>query len=215
MSDSTASGSLDLGALVPRGAASRESSHASPIDSDAFRRGDPECFAKVLDRFEPLIRGVVNAYTNDRYDRDDLYQEVCIRLLTRRTHYREMGAMPGWITTLARGVCRNWRDAQTARESAADRHASQVQPVEESDAMFDDPSRMLGCRTFLRQLEQAVAALPDRQETAWRLVHYEGHSTDQAANMMKTTPATVRSHIRHARDQLRKVMENAKNELLP
>ena len=138
-----------------------------------------------------------------------------MRLLIRRKYYREMGAMEGWVTTLARGVCRNWRNAQTARESAVERYSSQVPPVEESDAILDDPSRVLECRTFLRQLEQAVAALPDRQATAWRLVQFEGHTTDQAARMMKTTPATVRSHIRHARHQLRKVMEDAKNELMP
>lgn len=215
MSDSAASGSLDLGGLIPRLAASRESSHASPIDSKAFRRGDPKCFAKVLDRFGPSIRRVVNAYTDDRDDREDLYQQVCMRLLIRRKYYREMGAMEGWVTTLARGVCRNWRNAQTARESAVERYSSQVPPVEESDALLDDPSRVLECRTFLEQLERAIAALPDRQATAWRLVHYEGHSTEQAARMMGTTRATVRSQLRHARNQLRDVLEDAKNELMP
>ena len=215
MSDSAASGSLDLGALVPRGAASRESSHASPIDSKAFRRGDPKCFAKVLDRFGPSIRRVVNSYTDDRHDRDDLYQQVCMRLLIRRKHYREMGAMEGWITTLARGVCRNWRNAQIARESAVEGYSSHVPPVEESDALLDDPSRVLKFRTFLEQLDQAIAALPDRQATAWRLVHYEGYSTDQAARMMRTSPATVRSQIRHVRNQLRDVLEDAKNEFMP
>ena len=215
MSDSAASGSLDPGAVVPRLDGSRESSDAAPIDSEAFRRGEPKCFAKVLDRFGPLIRRVVNAYADDRDDQEDLYQQVCVRLLTRREHYREIGAMVGWITTLARGVCRNWRTAEAARESAVDRYSAQVPAVEESDALLDDPSRLLECRTFLEQLEQAIATLPDRQATALRLVHSEGHSTDRAASMMKTTPATVRSHIRHARDQLREILEDAKNELMP
>lgn len=215
MSYSAATGSLDLGAVVHRLAASGESSHAASIDSKAFRRGDPKCFAQVLDRFGPLIRSVVNAYADDHDDQEDLYQQVCIRLLTRREHYREMGAMEGWITTLARGVCRNWRTAQAAHDSAVDRYSSQVAAVEESDALLDDPSRLLECRTFLDQLERAVATLPDRQATAWRLVHYEGHSTDRAARMMKTTPATVRSHIRHARNQLREILDDAKNEIMP
>lgn len=215
MGDSAASGSLDFGALVSGLATSKRSCNEPSIDSEAFRRGDPQCFATVLDRFGPLIRGVVNAYADDRDDQEDLYQEVCIRLLIRREHYREMGAMEGWITTLARGVCRNWRTSQAARESAVDRYLTQVRPVEESDAMLDDPSRLLECRTFLEQLERSLAALPDRQATALRLVHIEGHSTDRAARTMRTTPATVRSHIRHARDQLRELMGDAKNEFMP
>ena len=213
MSDSAASGSLDLGTVVPSARATK--ADPAPIDSEAFRQGDPECFATVLDRFGPLIRSVVHAYADDRDDQDDLYQEVCVRLLTRREYYREMGAMAGWVTTLARGVCRNWRNARTARESAVDRYSALDLPVEESDDLLDDPSRLLECRTFLEALERSVAALPRRQATALRLVHIEGYSTNRAARMMKTTSATVRSHIRHARDQLRKIMDDEKNELLP
>ncbi len=212
MSDLAASGSLDLGAVVPGIRATKAG--AAPIDSEAFRQGDPECFATVLDRFGPLIRSVVNAHADDRDDQDDLYQEVCVRLLTRREHYREMGAMAGWVTTLARGVCRNWRNARAARESAVDRYSALDPLVEESDAVLDDPSRLLECQTFLQGLERSVAALPRRQATALRLVHIEGHSTNRAARMMNTTPATVRSHIRHARNQLRKTMEDEKNELM-
>lgn len=212
MSDSAASGSLDLGAVVPGIRATK--ADPGPIDSEAFRQGDPDCFATVLDRFEPLIRSVVNAYADDRDDQEDMYQEVCVRLLTRREHYREMGAMAGWITTMARGVCRNWRKARGARASVVERYSALNPPVEESDDLLDDPSRLLECQTFLEGLERSVAALPPRQATALRLVHIEGHSTNRAARMMRTTPATVRSHIRHARDQLRKIMEDAKNELM-
>ncbi len=212
MSDATAFGSLHLGAVVPSVRATKAG--AAPIDSEAFRRGDPECFATVLDRFGPLIRGVVNAYADDRDDREDMYQEVCVRMLTRREHYREIGAMEGWITTLARGVCRNWYKAREARESAVERYSALVPQVEESDDLLDDPSRLLECQTFLEQLERFVVALPRRQGTAWRLVHIEGHSTNRAALMMRTTPATVRSHIRHARQQLQELMRDMKNELM-
>lgn len=212
MSDSAASGSLDLGALVSGVRATKAG--PAPIDSEAFRKGDPDCFATVLDRFGPLIWSVVNSYAHDPDDQDDLYQEVCVRLLTRREHYREMGAMEGWITTLARGVCRNWRNARESRESAVERYAALDPPVEESDDLLHDPSRLLECQTFLEDLERSVAALPRRQAAAWRLVHIEGHSTNRAARIMRTTPATVRSQIRHARDQLRQIMEDAKNELM-
>lgn len=208
MSDSAASGSLDLAealaALPP--SEETEAPDDARIDSQAFRRGDPECFALVLRRFGPIIRSIVAAYTKDRDDQDDLYQEVCIRLLTRRESYQEMGAMEGWITTLARGCCRNWLAARESRLSATKRYAAQVPPTEESDALLDDPSRLLDYRTFLERLERAVAELPLRQRRAWRLVHTEGHSIDRAARTLGTTTATVRSNIRHARKKLRELL---------
>jgi len=208
MSDSAISGSLDPAEALP--ALSRSKGKGAPdstaIDIQAFRRGDPECFALALRRFGPVIRSIVAAYTKDPDDQDDLYQEVCIRLLTRRESYREMGAMEGWVTTLARGCCRNWCAAQKSRLSATNRYAAQVPPTEEFDALFDDPSRLLDYRTFLERLERAVDELPVRQRRAWRLVHTEGHSIDRAARRLRTTNATVRSNIRHARKKLRELM---------
>ena len=183
------------------------------FDSKAFRRGDPACFAVVLRRFGPLIRNVVAAYAKDPDDRDDLYQEVCIRLFTRRESYREIGAMEGWVTTLARGCCRNWYEARKSRASVADRYAAQVPPAEESNALFDDPSRLLDYRTFLERLERALAELPSRQRRAWRLVHVDGLGVDRAARTLGTTAATVRSNIRHARKKLRELMREEANEL--
>ncbi|MYJ16791.1 MAG: sigma-70 family RNA polymerase sigma factor, partial [Gemmatimonadetes bacterium] len=97
MSDSAASGSLDLPEAL-RALTTTDGTKAPDdacIDSRAFRRGDPECFALVLRRFGPLIKSIVAAYAEDPDDQDDLYQEVCIRLLTRRKSYKEIGAMEG------------------------------------------------------------------------------------------------------------------------
>ena len=215
MSDSAASGSLRLAEALPA-LSTPEATRArddARIDSQAFRRGDPECFALVLRRFGPLIRSIVAAYTKDPDDQDDLYQEVSIRLLTRREFYREVGAMEGWVTTLARGCCRNWYEARKSRVSTAKRYSAQVPPTEESDALLDDPSRLLDYRTFLERLDRAVAELPSRQRKALRLVHIKGHSVDRAARTLGTTTATVRSNIRHARKKLRELMRDEGYEL--
>lgn len=217
MSDSAVSRALSVREVLPSGSASKPTKAAADGDStfetQAYRRGDPGCFEALLKRFGPLIRRIVNAYTEDKDDQEDMYQEVSIRLLIRGKDYQEMGALRGWVVTLARGVCRNWRTSQETRMSALDRYSAESPLEEESDALLDDPSRLLQYRTFLERLERALADLPRRQATAWRLVHVEGYSANQAARMMKTTPGTVRSNIRHARARLRELMQEARNEL--
>ena len=210
MSESVVSRSLGVGEVAPALSMSEEAGapEDARIDSQAFRRGDPECFALVLRRFGPMIKRIVAAYANAPDDRDDLYQEVCIRLLTRRESYKEIGAMEGWITTLARGCCRNWYEARKSRLSATERYEAQVPPTEESDALFYDPSRLLDYRMFLGRLDQAVAELPKSQRRAIRLVHIEGHSVDRVARTLGTTAETVRSNIRHARKKLRELMKD-------
>lgn len=219
MSDSAVRGSLGFGKVIPGRSASKPTKATNATADDAAdepqacRREDPASFETLLKRFGPLIRRIVNAYSKDRDDQEDMYQEVSIRLLTRGKYYRELGTLRGWVITLARGVCRNWRASQAARNSAIDRYSVEFPPEEESDALLDDPSRLLQYRTFLERLERALAELPRRQATAWRLVHVEGLRVNQAARTMKTTPTTVRSHIRHARTRLRELMKDVRDDL--
>lgn len=216
MSDSPVPGSLGFGNVIPGRSPSRQTRAAVKddlIETQTHRRGDPAYFETLLKRFGPVIRSIANAYSEDSDDQEDMYQEVSIRLLTRGKHYRELGALRGWVITLARGVCRNWRTSQAARNSAIDRYSAEFPPEEESEALLDDPSRLLQYRMFLERLERALAALPRRQATAWRIVHVEGHRVNQAARMMRSTPETVRSHIRHARARLRQLMKDARDEL--
>ncbi len=214
MSDSAVPGST--GGALARGAASKPAEAAADDASDETegdRDGGPDGLTTLLKRYGPLIRAIVNSYSDDGDDQEDMYQEVCIRLLTRAKHYREQGARRGWITTLARGVCRNWCASREARESAIDRYSAEVPPAEESDALLDDPSRLLQYRTFLERVEAALEELPRRQAKAWRLVHIEGHSVKRAASIMGTTEGTVRSNIRHARARLRELLWDARDEL--
>lgn len=216
MSESAVPGSLDFGEVLPGGAASKPTGAAAddtPIDVEAYRTGDPAHFGILVKRFGSLIRKIVKAHSEDGDEREGMYQEACIRLLTRAKDYRESGTFEGWVVTITRGVCRNRRTSRAARASTIDRYSAEIPPVEESAALFDDPSRLLQYRMFLERLERALAELPSRQATAWRLVHIEGYSPKRAAREMGTKPETVRSNIRHARTRLRELMEDARDDL--
>ena len=186
--------------------------HAA-FDIEAFRLGDPDCFRQVLKGFGPMIRGIVASYAREGDDRDELYQLVSIRLLTQRGRYEDSGAMRGWVARLAHNCCRNWFEARKARRSAFDKYAVQVIPIEDSGTLLEDPARLLDYRRFLERLENALNGMPPRQAQAFRLVHIEGHTPAAAARKMKVRAATVRSHIRSAREQLRKLLEEERHVL--
>ena len=214
MSDSVLPGVPGL--ADPRAASSpeaRERLGRADIDVESFRRGDPECFRAVMKRFGPMIRSVVRSYTTSLDDREDLYQEVSVRILTRRAHYRDWGALRGWVTRVTHNCCRDWCAARKTRESAMDRYAVQLVPHEESDALLDDPSRLLNCRRFLESLVRALDEMPPRQAEAFTLVHLKGQSPASAARIMNVSPATVRSNLRHARKKLRELLEEVRDDL--
>lgn len=184
-----------------------------PIDCVAFRNGDDECFRAILSRFGPLIRKTVWSYADSADDREDLYQEVCIRILEQRHKYRERGSPGAWIGTVARHVARNWGASRSALESAKDRYATATAPIEAAGHITADPSRLLNYKDFLTKLTQALDVIPDQQAKAFRLVQIEGYSAKEAARILDAEPATVRSNLRHARKKLRKQLGEMRNEL--
>ena len=184
-----------------------------PIDAVAFRNGDDQCFRAVLGRFGPLIRKVVWSYADSDDGREDLYQEVCIRILEQRARYREEGSMRGWIGTVARHAARNWHASRSARESGRDRYAIEIAPIEAAGHITADPSRLLDYRECLANLERALDAIPEQQGNAFRLVQIEGYSAREAARILDAEPATVRSNLRHARKKLREQLVELTDEV--
>ncbi|MDE2752974.1 MAG: RNA polymerase sigma factor [Gemmatimonadota bacterium] len=173
------------------------------IDWVAFRDGDEECFRAVLDRHGPLIRSVVSSYADSEDDREDLYQETCIRILEQRHRYRDQGSMGGWVRTVARHVARNWRESRSARESAKDGYVAATAPIEAAGHITEDPSRLLNYNDLLAHVERALDSIPTQQANALRLVQ-KGYSAREAAKILEVKTATVRSNVRHARKKLRK-----------
>lgn len=178
-----------------------------------FEEEDDECLRAVLEQYGPLIRKVAWSHAHSVDDQEDLYQEICIRILEKRDQYREQGTMGGWIGTVARNVARDWHAARSAHESAKRSYSIAVVPIEAARRVAEDPSRLLNYSEFLASVRQALDSLPDRQATAFRLVHIEGHSPREAGRIMNVATATVRSNLRHARKKLRKQLGELKDAL--
>lgn len=183
------------------------------IDWVAFRDGDDECFRAVLDRYGSLIRSVVSSYSDSEDDREDLYQDVCVRILEQRGRYREQGSMGGWIRTVARHAARNWHESRSARASANDSYLTATAPIEAAGHITEDPSRLLKYKEFLANVTRALDAVPDQQATAFRLVQIEGYSAREAARIIEVKTATVRSNVRYARKKLREQLAELRDEL--
>jgi len=190
-----------------------DASAGAAIDIEAVQRGDPEVFRTLLESYGHLIRNVAASYARDGDERDDLYQEVCVRIWKQRLRYEHRGSLSGWIARLAHYHARNWRAKRLARASAMNRYAVQFVPVEDAKELLSDPGRLLNYRRFMNTLEQALAKLPARQAEAFIVVHIKGNSPNAAARKLGVSPATIRSNLRHARIKLRTLLKASKDDL--
>ena len=185
----------------------RDDEVAPGIDIDAFRRGDSDTFRTVLQHFGPLIQVIAAAHTGNTHDREELYQEITVRLWQRRAQYSARGPLGGWINRIAHRFCFDWTRARATREAAAERHATEVLALDDAGTVLEDPSRLMDRTEFMDSLRLALAQLPQKQEHTFTLIHVRGYSIPETARMLKIRRATVRSNLRHATHKLRDLME--------
>lgn len=191
----------------------RSGSGETGIDIKAFQRGDPRAFAPIMKRFETLVRSIAVGYTVDPHEQEDLYQEILIRVWQKRELYQHRKSMPGWIKAVGRHHAHNWKLRKVAREKALAQHRNQASPREIEDTMLRDPWRLTVYRQFQARLQRALASIPARQAEAFTRVLLQGDSVREIAREMDVSTATVRSHIRHTRKKLRKLLGDSKDEL--
>lgn len=181
----------------------RKEGHGGDIDTDAFRRGDKEAFTAIVARFRPLVWSIVNSYASTDDDRNDLCQEVFVRVWEQRAKYRDRD-LGGWIGRLAHNHARNWRKATEARKSGMEHYnTSHLVPSKEASEMLTNPWRIMKYRRLRDAVRDALDQIPPGQANAFALVHLEGLGVREAARRMNIAPATVRSHLWRARNALR------------
>lgn len=121
-------------------------------------------------------------------DAEDVVQEVFLKLMTARPHFRDEGHERAWLirTTLNR--------ASDIRKAAERNNL----PLEE-----DVPSR----EEELPRLLSAVQALPSKYSAVIHLFYYEGYSIKEISEMLKLPGSTVGTRLSRGRDKLKELLK--------
>jgi RNA polymerase sigma factor (sigma-70 family) len=72
----------------------------------AARRGDPEAWAAIVERYRPLVWAIcIRGYRLGRADAEDVTQAVWLRLVDRLGSLRDPDALPGWLAAVTARRC--------------------------------------------------------------------------------------------------------------
>jgi RNA polymerase sigma-70 factor (ECF subfamily) len=145
------------------------------------------------------LRRYARALLGDRVEADDLVQECLARALSRAHLWRPGSNLRAWLFTILHNIHVNnlrSRQAHVAAEGAA--FGLEDRP---RAAAPDQDARL-----ELRDLERALARIPDEQRQVLLLVGMEGMSYEEAATVMGVPVGTIMSRLARGRDALRRQM---------
>lgn len=166
------------------------------------RLGDEQAFAALCARHYGLMFKVAWQWCGRREDAEDIAQEAAIRMARGLDSYNFDAALTTWIYRLVINTAKDYFRAKNRRnkyEVAIDDDVAAA-----NNAMT--PEEKMQCDDLLR----AVNALPDTLKEVIVLVHWQGLSHKQAAEVLKCAEGTISWRVHEARKQLSEKIETRK-----
>lgn len=160
-------------------------------------QGDSQAFPELIVRFGPLVYTVVGRYSLTSEERDDVFQDVFVRVHRAAATYQPEKPLKPWLLTIAINTARSYLSRTRGREvSDAGRAALHLVSSQPSSQDLLEASRTL--RWLVCQLD----ALPLEQREVILLccVHHLG--MQEAAEVLAIPVGTVKTHLRKARISL-------------
>ena len=189
-------------------AGAAEPGAVSPDDASLLRataQRDAQAFRQLVSRYYQPVYRLTWRLTGGHADSDDIAQEAFLKLWANPGQVREAGALKGWLM-------------RVASNAVIDR--GRRKPHADLDAVPEiaDPAPAAGAgldrAAAAREIDRRIAGLPERQRLALTLVHFEGLTNIEAAQLLDISIEAVESLLARARRALRESLKNEWRQLL-
>lgn len=171
--------------------------------------GDRDAFINLIERYERLVQHVVFRMVKDDRDREELCQDVFMKVYRYLDSFRFESKLSTWIARIARNTCLNHLEKKDLLLYADHAPSPDSEEPDMREAMARVPSTDEGPGGTTEEREvrdfihDEIEQLPEHYRTALTLYHLEGMSVKEISEVMDNPTGTVKSHLYRARKKLK------------
>lgn len=190
-----------------RVAAGRAGLHSSPqmnsleTPIERARRGDPEAFRQLFERYSRPVISFVYDMVGDRALAEDLTQETFVRAYRHLGSLREESKFSTWLFSIAKNVARE-------HLRSGERRASKVELDDELVLELQDEGRTpvegLLDKELNGVVRRALGALDEDKRTVFALKVFQQRSYEEIAEITGFSLPKVKTDLHRARAEMRK-----------
>lgn len=174
------------------------------------KAGDFSAFEQLVSRHERRVYAIALRLVGPG-DAEDVVQTTFLSALEHLDGFREEASFGTWVARIATNAAlkalRRRRDKGTVSIDTPAEDGDGPLPHPELIAPWkDDPVKLVERRELRRILDEAIAALPERQREAFVLREIAGLSVEETAQALEITPANVKVRDFRARLMLREML---------
>lgn len=136
----------------------------------------------ALKKYSDMVRRICFLYLRDSTDVDDVFQEVFLKLLQKKTSFENEEHEKAWLIRVTINKCKDilksfWR--------------KNIDSIENIELPFEDK--------ISNELLKVVLSLPEKYKDVIYLYYYEEYTVPEMAILLKKHENTIYSHLHRAR----------------
>lgn len=162
----------------------------------AHREGDGEAFSQLVERYRRPVFGYLVRSGVAELDRDDLFQEIFIKIHQSAHQYDAERPLHPWLFTVVANTVRTYLRRQRVRSFFVWGPAPDVEDV------APDAETLASTHQTTSWLERAIGALPMPGREVFILAAIENVPLKDIASILDMPINTVKTHVRRARMRL-------------
>lgn len=187
--------------------------HEDAMLVKAVIQGETSAFKQLITKYERLVNSIVYKMVGQVHDREDLCQEIFLRVYKYLPSFKFQSKLSTWIGNIAFNICVNFLKKKKLVFIEEFQHQA-ISSEEPETADFDVqimdrsplPDEMLVNKENIHLLLEAVADLNPIEKTILHLFHQEGQSLEEIGAITAIPVNTVKSHLFRARKNLKNKM---------
>lgn len=176
------------------------------VDIALMRRiadGDDGAFRELVERHQGSVVAVVARMLSDPTEAEDIAQLVFLRIWKHAKRWRPDAKFTTYLFTIARNLVYNESRRRSRRKEVSTDEREEESGFQIAADARHEPGEELLKFEMHRQIDQAIAGLPEAQRTAVILYSYESLAYEEIAVVLGTSVSSVKSLMFRARSSLR------------
>ncbi len=165
--------------------------------------GDARAFDRLISRHDAKVLRVLRLLGISVHDREDVAQEVFIRVFRHLKGFRKGNPFSGWIYRITVNAAHDHRHRLSRKRR---READWEEGLEQTPDASPGPAEQADRRRRMARMEQALAALSPRERAVFVLCELEGLDSPEAGRTLGISAVTVRRHLGRARARLQDIL---------
>lgn len=182
---------------------SQSSRHSTQPDAiiERARNGDAAAFDQLMMAHQQRVMATAWRMLGNREDARDAAQEVFLRLYKHLHKYDPQQDFSGWLYRIIINVC---RDAARKRKNNHSSFEAETEAGHLTELVSNDNSEHAAIKSEQHAIVmKALSTLTEKERTVIVLRDLEGLSTAEVAQILGSSPTTIRSQISTARTKIK------------